>query len=88
MYNLTIYQQAPPNKAFCYCWIETEGRRGSNEIGTALHTWCKQLSSDVKEVSLYSNSCPGQNKNSFIAALLLHSVESSNTELKPSLIHS
>ncbi|KAK3800733.1 hypothetical protein RRG08_003138 [Elysia crispata] len=40
------------------------------------------LSSDVKEVSLYSDSCPGQNKSSFIAALLSDTLESSNTELK------
>ena len=37
VYNLCIYESAPPNKGCCYCLsTEVEGKRGSNEIGTLL----------------------------------------------------
>nr|CAI5849169.1 unnamed protein product [Callosobruchus analis] len=31
-YNLTLYEGAPPNNAYCYTWSEVNGARGSIEI--------------------------------------------------------
>ena len=36
VYNLSIYESAPPNNGYCYCWSELEDKKGSSEIVTAL----------------------------------------------------
>lgn len=38
-YNLTLYETAPPNHAFCFLWTELNGQKGSSEIGTAVYKW-------------------------------------------------
>lgn len=76
-YNLTLYEAALPNKAFCYLWTELEGQRGSSEIGSALLKWINQLPQNVNEISLYSDTCSGQNRNQYIAALFLFVVNNS-----------
>lgn len=72
VYNLTVYEAAPPNKAYCFCWNENNGKRGSCEIGTCLLEWFKTLPVEVKEVSLFSDTCGGQNRNQYVAALFLY----------------
>lgn len=74
-YNFTIYESAPPNKAYCYSWTEINGQRGSSEVGTAILRWMNSLPADVKEVSLFSDTCSGQNRNKYIAALFLYAVQ-------------
>ncbi|KAF0749901.1 Uncharacterized protein FWK35_00022965 [Aphis craccivora] len=76
-YNLTLYEAASPNKAFCYLWTELEGQRGSSEIGSALLKWINQLPQNLNEISLYSDTCSGQNRNQYIAALFLFVVNNS-----------
>jgi len=80
-YNLTLYEAASPNKAFCYLWTELEGQRGSSEIGSALLKWINQLPKNVNEVSLYSDTFSGQNRNQYIAALLLLVVNNSQINI-------
>jgi hypothetical protein len=65
-YNLTIYEAAPPNKAFCFAWTENNGEQGSCEIGTAL--LCLRI---LKKSLLFSDTCSGQNHNQYIAALFM-----------------
>ena len=79
-YNLTIYEAASPNEAYCYAWSELNGQRGSCEIGTALLNWIKQIPNSVKEISLFSDTCGGQNRNQFIAALFLYVVQTTHLE--------
>lgn len=74
-YNLTIYEMAPPNNAFCYVWTEINGKRGSLEIGTCLYNYIEQLPEAVNEISLFSDTCSGQNRNQNISALLLYLVQ-------------
>ncbi|CAG9772257.1 unnamed protein product [Ceutorhynchus assimilis] len=74
-YNLTIYEMARPNNAYCYVWTETNGKRGSFEIGTCLYQYIEQLSETVTEISLFSDTCSGQNRNQNISALLLYLVQ-------------
>lgn len=78
-YNLTIYEGATPNNAFCYTWTEINGKRGSLEIGTCLYRYLKQLPKGVTEVSLFSDTCGGQNRNQNVAAMLMYMVQ--NTQL-------
>ncbi|XP_074026750.1 uncharacterized protein [Leptinotarsa decemlineata] len=81
VYNLTIYNSAPPNDAYCYCWSELNGKRGSSKIGSCLYLHLtKNLPSHVKEVSLWSDTCRGQNRNRHVAALLIYVVQFSQLE--------
>ncbi|RZF44217.1 hypothetical protein LSTR_LSTR003857 [Laodelphax striatellus] len=71
MYNLTIYESPKPNQAYCYLWTEVNGKRGSCEVGSCLYHYIKNLSTEIKEISLYSDTCGGQNRNLQICALML-----------------
>ena len=53
-----------------YNWLEIEGNRGANEISSALINDLNERKStwptDVETVRLFSDGCPGQNKNRHI----------------------
>lgn len=78
-YNLTIYDQATGDGE-CNVWNETDGKRGSCEIGSCLWKKLVSLPAGVTKVSLTCDSCGGQNRNRFIAALLLHAVRTLRLE--------
>ena len=100
-YNLTIFSLSD-KKGQCYLWDETNGRRGSSEIGTCVITHIKCLPSTIRHVILYSDCCTGQNRNQYLAAGLLHTVvahptvevieqkflESGHTEMECDSMHS
>lgn len=76
VYNLCIYEAALPNDAFCFAWSEVNGKRGSSEIGSILYHYLSTcVPSHVNEVCLYSDTCGGQNRNQYVAALLLFAVQ-------------
>lgn len=79
VYNLTIYEGDGKN-AYCYSWNELNGKRGSNEVGSILLKYIEQLPSSVTELSLFSDTCGGQNRNQQVAAALLYAVK--NTHMK------
>ena len=73
-YNLTIYN-LQTKACHCFTWHEGQGKRGSSEIGTCLSIHLDKLdAAGVKTVKMFADGCPGQNKNSVITAMLLHSV--------------
>ena len=72
-YNLSVYSLGD-NKGTCYLWNETDGERGSCEISTCLYKYINSLPPYVKEVTLFSDNCMGQNRNKYVAAALLYSV--------------
>ncbi|KAH9630407.1 hypothetical protein HF086_009556 [Spodoptera exigua] len=79
LYNLTLYESAPPNEAYCFVWSEINGKKGSSEIGSILcHYLMKCVPEEVTEVSLFSDTCGGQNRNQFVAAILLWVIQNSN----------
>ncbi|CAH1645621.1 unnamed protein product [Spodoptera littoralis] len=67
VYNLCFYESITRN-GFCFVWGETEGKRGANEIGTILQKYIEDVDSrtTIKTLILYSDSCPGQNKNKIV----------------------
>ena len=70
VYNLTVYDYKQGD-VYCYMWPESEGRRGSNEVGTCLYNYAKtQHEKGIKELHLFSDNCGGQNRNHFIAFCL------------------
>ena len=73
-YNLTIHD-LKTNKAFCYMWPECEGNRGANDIASCLYEFIinqlPNLNPNAQKLIMYSDSCPGQNKNSIITTMLM-----------------
>jgi len=71
-YNLSFYNLGNKN-GHCFLWDESQGGRGSCEVGTCLYLYINSIAggvSPIKEVTLYSDTCGGQNRNRFIAAAL------------------
>jgi len=51
-------------------WDESQGKRGSNEIGTCLLKFIESMKEKgYKEFSFYSDNCGGQNRNRFIYSM-------------------
>ena len=73
VYNFTVYSLAD-GKGTCFIWDETEGMRGSCEIATCLVMYLRSLPRTVKEVTIYSDCCGGQNRNQNLTAALIHAV--------------
>ncbi|XP_077295738.1 uncharacterized protein LOC143917974 [Arctopsyche grandis] len=81
-YNLTVYESMAPNNVFCFCWTELNGKRGSSEIGSCLFEYLtKYLPDHVTEVSMFSDSCGGQNRNQHLAALMMYVVQVTNIKI-------
>uniref|UniRef100_A0A6P7F5F0 Uncharacterized protein LOC114326508 n=1 Tax=Diabrotica virgifera virgifera TaxID=50390 RepID=A0A6P7F5F0_DIAVI len=74
VYNLTIYV-GYGEKAHCFTWNELNGKRGSNEIGSTLFKFLQSLPSVVNHVSLFCDTCGGQNRNQNVAAVMLYAVQ-------------
>ncbi|RUS72208.1 hypothetical protein EGW08_020035 [Elysia chlorotica] len=52
------------DKVFFYCYDETVGKKGSDDVCSMLFDCFSRLfSHDVKHISLFCDSCAGQNKN-------------------------
>lgn len=78
MYNETFYESGT-RKGFCYLWGEKDGKRGANEICTILLKYLQVVDKRgyVKEINLFCDSCPGQNKNHQILASILWFLQTS-----------
>lgn len=51
------------NQAVMYCWPEFIAAKGSSEVISCLDNFLSSLPEEVTTVYLYSDGCPGQNKN-------------------------
>lgn len=71
VYNLTFYE-CGTREGFCFTWTETDGKRGGNEVATILRRYIKMVDDrgSVKHLLLYSDSCPGQNRNKVILSCI------------------
>lgn len=69
-YNLTMHETSS-GCVRCYMWHEAEGERGANQIATCIYNELIKLPENVEKVTLYSDSCGGQNRNSHVAAMFL-----------------
>uniref|UniRef100_A0A1Y1N893 DUF7869 domain-containing protein n=1 Tax=Photinus pyralis TaxID=7054 RepID=A0A1Y1N893_PHOPY len=76
-FNLTVHD-CDNSQAYCYLWYESLAKRGGNEIGSCLYSFMtKDLNPRVKHLRMYSDCCPGQNRNSFISAACLSVLQQS-----------
>ncbi|KAG5876383.1 hypothetical protein JTB14_022653 [Gonioctena quinquepunctata] len=80
-YNSTYYDIVT-KACKCFTWHEGISKRGSCEIATCIYRVLQSYdNNNVQFVSLYSDGCGGQNKNSIVAAMLLLAVvQSRNIE--------
>ena len=79
-YNLLFYSLGDENGR-CYVWDETQGGRGSCEVGTCLITHINSIAGSmarVKEITLYSDTYGGQNRNKHIVAAFLYVINKEN----------
>lgn len=47
--------------AYCFYWNEVNYKRGSTEIGSILWKYILKLNDNVTHVTLFSDTCGGQN---------------------------
>lgn len=73
-FNFTIHDTRS-SIASNYTWNETLAKRGANDIGSSLYHYLNNLPSNVSYVTMYSNCCPGQNKNGIIMVMCLNFLE-------------
>ena len=73
-FNLTVYNLAE-KYVLCHLWDETHGKRGSCEKATCLLKTTESFClSGASEVTYYSDTCGGQNRNRFVAASYLYNI--------------
>ena len=70
VYNLTVSDYKSWD-AYCFMWPESEGRRGSCEVATCLFKYIgMQSHRGVKDITMLSDNCAGQNRNRFVGFAL------------------
>lgn len=67
-FNLTIHSLSFPTK--CYMWHEAVAKRGGNEIASCILKHLKELPPEIEHITMYSDCCPGQNRNKIVAGML------------------
>lgn len=75
--NLTLYETNKcTSKPICYIWNETIAARGGQEVASCLFKYLDQLPENVEEICFYSDCCPGQNRNIYVAIMFLTKISS------------
>lgn len=79
-FNFTFYD-VESKECFCFAWHEACSKRGASEIATCVFKVLENYNTSGKKkvVSLYSDGCYGQNKNTVMASMLLYSVTKLST---------
>lgn len=77
-YNLTVHDCAS-GEASCFLWHESIALRGANEIASCLFKYLMNLPPEITDITLYSDTCSGQNKNCHVAAMFLTVMQLSTT---------
>ena len=72
-YNLSFNSQSN-GQGICYLWDETDGSKGSSEVATCLCLYLNSIRHPITSVSLFSDTCGGQNKNKNVCVALLNCV--------------
>ena len=73
-YNFSIFDMST-KKAVCNMWNESIGKRGSNEISSLIFKYFTNIdTSQISEIVMFSDSCPGQQKNITFCAMCLYTV--------------
>ena len=84
MLLLLNFDSLGDKKAVCHLWDETQGKRGSCEIAICLMKNSMSVcspSNEIKEVTYYSDTSGGQNRNQYRCCLtFMHIVQNTKFE--------
>ncbi|CAG9772078.1 unnamed protein product [Ceutorhynchus assimilis] len=69
-FNLTVHR-CRDQQAFCYMWHEAVAARGANQIASCLFKHLRLIPASIKEITFYSDTCAGQNKNCFVSIMFM-----------------
>ena len=70
--NYSLYDLGS-GKGFCYLWDQRQGKKGSNEIGSALRHYIKHcLNRGTEELAIWADTCYGQNRNKQVVSMLMY----------------
>lgn len=73
-FNLTAHNLSN-DEAMCFLWDETISGRGSNQIASCIFNLLQSIPSNVSEITFYSDTCGGQNKNNNVALMFLYAIQ-------------
>ncbi|CAG9769724.1 unnamed protein product [Ceutorhynchus assimilis] len=73
LYNLGVHDSTA-GQGYMYLWIENQAKRGADEVASVIFKFLKSKS-EVDHPIIYTNNCPGQNKNWLLMAFGLQLVE-------------
>ncbi|CAI6354896.1 unnamed protein product [Macrosiphum euphorbiae] len=81
-YNCSIYESGTYN-AYAYLWGEIDGLRGCNEIVSCIYQylWDCNKNPKFKSISLYCDSCAGQNKNRAMLFMIMSGLKKQCADL-------
>ena len=79
VYNFCVFERVT-STGTCYLWDETNGARGSCEIGTCVYKHITSYPKNIKKIIFYSDNCAGQNLNRFLSVAMLEAIKT-NTSL-------
>lgn len=69
-FNLTLHR-CSDKQATCFMWHEAVAARGANQIASCLYKHFTPIDENVKEITLFSDTCGGQNKNSILPVMFM-----------------
>lgn len=78
-YNLGVHDLAT-DCGYFYMWDETMAARGSQEISSCLIKHIKIYAAQKKKITIYSDTCTGQNRNIKMSLALMKLVQSGEIE--------
>lgn len=70
-YNFGVHVGSS-GKGIFNVWMETEGSKGTQEVGSCLRKHIMSITQPVKTLILWSDSCGGQNRSIKIVLMLIH----------------
>lgn len=74
------------NKATFFSYHEGEALKGPNEVCSFLNKYFEEIPEEVKELHIFSDGCPGQNKNNTMVRFLLATASCGRFEKNYSLL--
>ncbi|CAC5393377.1 unnamed protein product [Mytilus coruscus] len=89
IYNLSFYSLGD-GKGTCYLWDEVNGGRGSKEIGSCILMHINSVAeknSHLKEITFYSDTCSGQNRNEYVASAMLYALNQHKIDIEIINLH-
>ena len=63
------------NEGIMHLWNETVAKRGSSEVASCLNSTLKTRHQNESHLILFSDGCPGQNKNKAVVMFLQSLIE-------------